>query len=99
MVKNPLSYNANAFFRLTTFMVGKKLEIKITPAFYWKTMGSNFVEQIRYCAKHKGRLQHKSIFLLLLQIIALFCFYLKLTLVELGYHLSYGISCISHVQI
>ena len=27
-----LSYNANAFFRLTTFMVGKKLEIKVTPS-------------------------------------------------------------------
>ena len=32
MVKKPLSYNANAFFRLTTFMVGKKLEIKVTPS-------------------------------------------------------------------
>ena len=32
MVKKPLSYNENAFFRLTTFMVGKKLEIKITPS-------------------------------------------------------------------
>ena len=30
MVKKPLSYNENAFFRLTTFMVGKKLEIKVT---------------------------------------------------------------------
>ena len=28
-----LSYNGNAFFRrLTTFMVGKKLEIKVTPS-------------------------------------------------------------------
>ena len=32
MVKKPLSYNANAFFRLTTFMVGKKLEIKVSPS-------------------------------------------------------------------
>ena len=31
MVKKPLSDNANAFCRLTTFMVGKKLEIKVTP--------------------------------------------------------------------
>ena len=30
IVKKPLSDNANAFFRLTTFMVGKKLEIKVT---------------------------------------------------------------------
>ena len=32
MVKKPLSYNGNAFFCLTTFMVGKKLEIKVTPS-------------------------------------------------------------------
>ena len=32
MVKKPLSDNANAFCRLTTFMVGKKLEIKVTPS-------------------------------------------------------------------
>ena len=30
--KKPHSYNENAFFRLKTFMVGKKLEIKITPS-------------------------------------------------------------------
>ena len=30
MVKEPLSDNANAFCCLTTFMVGKKLEIKAT---------------------------------------------------------------------
>ena len=30
MVKEPFSDNANAFCRLTTFMVGKKLEIKVT---------------------------------------------------------------------
>ena len=32
MVKKPLFYNANAFLRLTTFMIGKKLEIKVTPS-------------------------------------------------------------------
>ena len=32
MVKKPLSYNANAFFRLKTFTVAKKLEIKVTPS-------------------------------------------------------------------
>ena len=32
MVKEPLSDNANAFSRLTTFMVGKKLEIKVNPS-------------------------------------------------------------------
>ena len=32
MVKKPLSDNANAFCRLTTFMGGKKLEIKVTPS-------------------------------------------------------------------
>ena len=32
MAKTPLSVNANAFCRLTTFMVGKKLEIKVTPS-------------------------------------------------------------------
>ena len=31
MVKKPLSDNTNAFCRLTTFMFGKKLEIKVTP--------------------------------------------------------------------
>ena len=30
--QKPLSDNANAFCRLTTFMVGKKLEIKVTPS-------------------------------------------------------------------
>ena len=30
--KNLLSCNSNAFFRFTTFMVGKKLEIKVTPS-------------------------------------------------------------------
>ena len=32
MVKKTLSDNANVFSRLTTFMVGKKLEIKVTPS-------------------------------------------------------------------
>ena len=34
MAKKPLSDNANAFCRLTTFVVGKKLEIKVTSS--WK---------------------------------------------------------------
>ena len=32
MAKKPLSDNGNAFCRLTTFMAGKKLEIKVTPS-------------------------------------------------------------------
>ena len=32
MVKKHLSYNANVFFSLTTFMIGKKLETKVTPS-------------------------------------------------------------------
>ena len=32
MAKNPLSDNANVFCLLTTFMVGKKLEMKVTPS-------------------------------------------------------------------
>ena len=57
MVKKPLSDNANAFCRLTTFMVGKKLEIKVTLSlnrvkdFLLENHGSNLVEQIQYCAK------------------------------------------------
>ena len=48
MVKKPLSYNANAFFCLTTFMVGKKLEIKVIPSlnrvkdFLWENHGFEF---------------------------------------------------------
>ena len=44
MPKKPLSDNANAFWGLTTFMVGKKIEIKVIT-------DSNLVEQIQYCAK------------------------------------------------
>ena len=57
MVKKPLSDNANVFCRLTTFMVGKKLEIKVTLSlnrvkdFLLENHGSNLVEQIQYCAK------------------------------------------------
>ena len=32
MVKKPFYDNANAFSGLTTFMVGRKLEIKVTPS-------------------------------------------------------------------
>ena len=32
MLKKPFSYYANAFFLLTTFMVGKTLEIKVIPS-------------------------------------------------------------------
>ena len=32
LVKKTLSDNANAFCRLTTLMIGKKLEIKVTPS-------------------------------------------------------------------
>ena len=32
MVKKPFSDNANAFSGLTTFVVGRKLEIKVTPS-------------------------------------------------------------------
>ena len=32
LVKETLSDNANAFCRLTTLMIGKKLEIKVTPS-------------------------------------------------------------------
>ena len=32
MARNPFSDNANTFCRLTTFMIGKKLERKVTPS-------------------------------------------------------------------